>query len=689
MLSMKNKRLRIRAETPPNVTKARPREREISSVSLFLRAYERGVYRRTREQLYDLLRCFAHVSIEKRQTNGERRETNSFDCKSELKHNITKLLEKLRFVVKSEKEIEDIIQVLDSIVNVSKTSIGEFNEFAVDDVFLTLLYHESKEIIAKTAKAIAEIAKSERGREKCTTTDIVNALINLLKDDRVDVLTQTSRALGNICYQNENGQKFVEDQNGLKSILAVLEKSVTLKNVEGAPFLRNVVAGLLLNFLIDRSSVNVQALQQEIVPTICSVLEIDGTAGGESAMHMLQILGILDDADIEFLNERLIKILVDILTSDTSSELSGMCLELLHGQAENENAKLLLAKAGVCELLLKLLEKHSPYCTDEVARSVLKVACNLIILVLTGDQSMNSLYDNSNGVVYKKLVEWLDSEDKDLQITAVLAMGNFARTDAHCKLMVTQGVHRSLLKLLQDNNTDTADIRFQHALLSALRNFVISPDNKLVILKDGLIDILHSMLSIPSYPVVFKLLGTLRIVIDGQCEAAVELGKKSDLLKKTVEWCDVEEHPGVQGEANRLIAWLINNSRCKEISLLMIEHGAVPHLVKMLMSQHILMQNEALISLMILTTSCLADCEKLLLETDIGEKLCRFFEVTNNLEIPILHNAISLLDNIVNSDVLREHIRKSNLKSLCQNMVDNNGDLSVRDKLKQICEKLN
>lgn len=42
----------------------------------------------------------------------------------ELKHNIDKLVEELRFVVKSEKEIDDIIQVLDSIVNVSKTSIG-------------------------------------------------------------------------------------------------------------------------------------------------------------------------------------------------------------------------------------------------------------------------------------------------------------------------------------------------------------------------------------------------------------------------------------------------------------------------------------------------------------------------------------------------------------------------------------
>lgn len=134
---------------------------------------------------------------------------------------------------------------------------------------------------------------------------------------------------------------------------------------------------------------------------------------------------------------------------------------------------------------------------------------------------MNYLYDHSNGVAYKKLVEWLESEDKDLQITAVLAMGNFARTDTHCKLMVAQGVHRNLLKLLQKNNTDVADIRSQHALLSALRNLVIPTDNKPVILKDGLIDVLYSMLDVSSYSVVFKLLGTLRIVIDGQSTLTV------------------------------------------------------------------------------------------------------------------------------------------------------------------------
>lgn len=78
-----------------------------------------------------------------------------------------------------------------------------------------------------------------------------------------------------------------------------------------------------------------QALKEDIVPTICSILEEDGTSGSEVAVHALLILSLLNDANIIFLDERLTRVLVNILISDTSSELCEMCLELLHGQAED------------------------------------------------------------------------------------------------------------------------------------------------------------------------------------------------------------------------------------------------------------------------------------------------------------------------------------------------------------------
>jgi hypothetical protein len=43
--------------------------------------------------------------------------------------------------------------------------------------------------------------------------------------------------------------------------------------------------------------------------------------------------------------------------------------------------------------------------------------------------------------------------------------------------------------------------------------------------------------------------------------AACKLGRKKDLVNSLVTWCGTEDHPGVQGEANRLLAWLIKNSR--------------------------------------------------------------------------------------------------------------------------------
>ena len=92
--------------------------------------------------------------------------------------------------------------------------------------------------------------------------------------------------------------------------------------------------------------------------------------------------------------------------------------------------------------------------------------------------------------------------------------------------------------------------------------------------------------------------------------------------------------------------------RNKDIAFLAMEHGAVKCLIKMLTAPHVLMLNEALISLMILTATSLVECESLLVKDDIGEKLCKLFSTSNNLEVPVLHNVLSLVDNILKSGII-------------------------------------
>ncbi|XP_051160445.1 GTPase-GDP dissociation stimulator vimar [Leptopilina boulardi] len=614
------------------------------------------------------------------------------------KNQIGKFIHDLKEATLSQNIYDDsnillITEILDSLVNISKIDTIESVEFINDQIFLKLLTINSETIATKTAKTIAEIAKTECGREKCTREDLVRTLIELLQSQKLEILIQASRALGNICYENAKGKALIREKEGLKHILKVVEKGIEFGDKEGADFLRNVAAGFLLNFLVDQNSIDKEVIKKEVVTVICKILEIDGVATREAAMQALLILGVLNDYDIQFLNERLANILVEILKSDNSSEFSEMCLEVLHGQADDENAKLLLAKVGVCELLLKLLEKHGPRCTDEETRSVLKIACNLIVLILTGDESMNLLYKNSEGFVYKKLVEWLENLDEDLQVTAVLAMGNFARADKHCELMVAEGVDKKLLKLIMNNNSDKCgDIRFQHDLLSAMRNLVISPKNKSQVLADGLIQALMPMLDIPTFPVVFKLLGTLRIVIGGQQEAAILLGKNSRLIEKAVEWSGTEDHPGVHGEANRLLAWLIINSRDKDVVLTVINNDGVKRLVKMLNSKHQLMQNEALLSLNILTAICLYESEKFLIDSKIGLGLFRFIkESAPTVEPPIIYNSFSLMLNLVKSKNLKEHLMESQLPELWKELIKSReSDLEIpKDKMKILCVELN
>lgn len=70
------------------------------------------------------------------------------------------------------------------------------------NVFITLLTHKSNVIVTKATKTVAELARTKDGREKCSQNELVKLLINLLKEDDIDLVTQACRALGNICYEN-------------------------------------------------------------------------------------------------------------------------------------------------------------------------------------------------------------------------------------------------------------------------------------------------------------------------------------------------------------------------------------------------------------------------------------------------------------------------------------------------------
>lgn len=596
----------------------------------------------------------------------------------------------------------NVSQVLDKIqaINAQK-----FDDIDCCTSFIKLLQDEtSDDLKVGVCKTIAEITKNNKQRESFTNEKIVAELIKLLKvhgdGSNLPLAIQVCRALGNLCYENQQARVLVGEKDGnvtLFNLLDVKNEENQFSQETWTLFIKTR-CGLISNYLVGSEEIAAQAVQMKLIQKIQEILK--GVVSSESIatnedllINILPPLSILNELTEITFDVPMVRLLVQILEKSKSSELGEMCLELLQCQAENDDVKYCLAKEGVADKLFELLEKFKKLTAsgDDSRRALLKLACDLIVLILNGDDAMHYLYTTP---FLSNVEKWLDSYDMDLLTTGVLAIGNFARTDSHCTDMVERGVMKKLIAILAKNNGCEDDMRLQHALLSALRNLVIPKPNKAAVVADGLVETILPMLDIHQPPVVFKLLGTLRMTIDGQESLAMELLQNQKLIEQLILWSKtIDYHAGVSAESLRLIAWLIKHAykekATQENPAKKLDDSnlrkfiqipdAVNSLVIMLNSSHVVMQNEALIALCILSVTFLRSTENtvtteitlddILIESRIGEKISGFITRTaDTMTKEVVENLRTLLQQLRHSEKLISHLNEYNLDELIKSI---------------------
>ncbi|KAL1415161.1 hypothetical protein MTO96_006950 [Rhipicephalus appendiculatus] len=494
--------------------------------------------------------------------------------------NITEILDGLKLGVGEEQKAVDadlclrLKSLLALLTADEQPSKSEANRQQVCERLLKSAFVSSTKDLLKSSSAIteetltllvqviAEAAKYEPLRKQFTDAAVVDPLLGLVSHKNYAVVLQACRALGNICYDNDDGRDLVRAKQEIQ---------------EDA--LRLGVIDILLKYLQKYSDV-------EDVVMHC-ILVLNGIADS-------------DDGRKRLTEKHTLSLLLSNLDKVFSEEVTEVLLELFGNLAESDEVKEDLVELGFCEKLIEVLKRFQPgpgTPSSEEKQSVIKTICDLTVLVLTGDASMRHVYQNGSGPIYKATMAWLQADDDNLRVAGALSAGNFARKDDHCIQMVRDGVAKRLLDLLTEHTGTDGDIRLQHALLAALRNLAIPLDNKPLLAELGAVDKLLSMLAVETFPVVFKLLGTLRMLVDKQEVVATKLGLNEQLVKHLVTWCSIEDHPGVKGESVRLLAWIAKNSASPEAKAVLCRLGALPHWVSMLSSEHSLMQAEGLLAL--------------------------------------------------------------------------------------------
>jgi hypothetical protein len=178
------------------------------------------------------------------------------------------------------------------------------------------------------------------------------------------------------------------------------------------------------------------------------------------------------------------------------------------------------------------------------------------------------------------------------------------------------------------------------------------------------------MLKIYQPPVIFKVLGTLRMLIDGQEELSLKLLKNKELITDLVDWgTKSPDLVGVNSEASRLLAWLVKNGYRSKINnqadigplKSFIEvNGTISVLAKMLSSTHALMQNEGLLALTIVTLILKSpNLNKLLKDASLAEAIQDFISKiseTERMTNEIIDNLTSLITVLKKSEEMREYL---------------------------------
>ncbi|XP_078016777.1 rap1 GTPase-GDP dissociation stimulator 1 isoform X2 [Epinephelus lanceolatus] len=401
----------------------------------------------------------------------------------------------------------------------------------------------------QVALVVAEMAREAAVREPCIEAGLVKVLVPHLNSNNQEMLLNTGRAIGRICFDNSYQQDQLV-QNGVIPRLV----SIIREYPENDPLV-NVCLLALCN-LADMDSARDALAEQDVADVL--TFQLKRASDAERRHVILEILGSLGESDI---------------------------------------LKLQFAESGVPEALSEMIRSLQGG-SDPHDLCSIKIASNLIVSLLLGDESMQKCFGEGTGLVYQDVLSWLQSSNTQLQLSGALAIANFARNDSNCVKMLDLGVVPHILTLLEQH-VDEGDVSVQHAGLSALRNLAIPATNKVRMLDDGVTERIKTLLRSDMPPVQFKLLGTLRMMVDGQEEAALVLGRDAVLLARVMEWCEAKDHAGVRGEASRLLAAFIRHSRSPEVVLAVAKADGVRHLISMATSEHVIMQNEALVALAI------------------------------------------------------------------------------------------
>lgn len=570
---------------------------------------------------------------------------------------LSELFVKLKLGVEETKGLDvEAVEAITSVLQANNEQFDEATIVSIIEAVVALLEVDVPESKAKVLMLIAEIAKSEETRVPCVKAGLISAILSNLESDDPNVVLQALRAIGNISFDNELAKSTLLENQGAEKIvkkLEVLEKSFD-ENSDNK--LELAACGSMLNVASDDEAITEEAVSFGAVSFLLGFVKQSlhsNTALCRMALLAVSVLISSEKGKASFSESDGVTILMKVLQESDDEEFVDLIFEIFSSVIVDDNVKKALVQQGYAEHLANIVSSAKNVTEDESLREKMQSAADMIVMLLTEDDSMTLLFNDGDGPVYKICVSWLSSGYQHLEISGCLAVGNFGRTDEHCIKLVQQGVHVQLLQLLARTTRKENMGRHQQAVFSALKNLAMPAANKVKLVESGCLDVILPLLSTQSPFVQFKVLGTLRMLLTGQADVANRIVSSNEHVRTLVRCCESSGHEGVRSEASRMLAVIVKEAKTAEVSQKMITSGVLTPIVAMVSSEHVIMQNEALIALAVMSSTVGESYYPKFRESGVIQTLIKMIK-TEGVNPQTCYNAMAVLESFS----LKEYFRR-------------------------------
>ncbi|KAI8610938.1 armadillo-type protein [Chytriomyces sp. MP71] len=347
---------------------------------------------------------------------------------------------------------------------------------------------------AQTAHIVAEVAKSESTRKTLQEAGLFVVLVarlgscsaaiaaNTADAEANNLAVQTLRALANMCYDNEdNRDALLEIDNSIKYVTECLDSNDFN--------LLKITSGALLNISMDNESVQSRVLEcngaQRMLRAISlATNEETREKYGSLAAHLINTLSNLLEIEkgiTDFLSTKPdgLSVLCNVIKTHHSTitrpsvtqdafiealeclEPTVTCLEAL---GENDSVQHIIVKDGHMNTLLDFVDHRPtfalpPLDTDDDEppsyEDIRKRISRIVTLVTMNDKNMTDIPKHAD--VMNRFKSWMtlglhtgkEQEEDEIRMSGALCIGNLARSDKSCSVLMSQyGIALSLLQLL-------------------------------------------------------------------------------------------------------------------------------------------------------------------------------------------------------------------------------------------------